>query len=44
MQIYYNQLDNKLKENIKPIYIIAGNEIYQEEICVKKIIKLAKKK
>ena len=43
MQIYYNQLDNKLKENIKPIYIIAGNEIYQEEICVKKIIKLAKK-
>ncbi len=43
MQIYYNQLDSKLKDNLKPIYIIAGNEIYQEELCVQKIIKIAKK-
>ena len=44
MQIYYNQIDNKLRESIKPIYIIAGNEVYQEELCVEKIIKSAKKK
>ena len=43
MQIYYNQLDSKLRDNLKPIYIIAGNEIYQEETCVEKIIKTAKK-
>ena len=43
MQIYYNQIDNKLRESIKPIYIIAGNEVYQEELCVEKIIKSAKK-
>ena len=30
MQIYYNQLDKQLSENLKPIYIIAGNEVYQE--------------
>ncbi len=43
MQIYYNQLDSKLKDNLKPIYIIAGSEIYQEELCLQKIIKAAKK-
>ncbi len=43
MQIYYNQLDSKLRDNLKPIYIIAGNEIYQEETCVEKILKMAKK-
>ena len=43
MQIYYNQLDSKLRDNLKPIYIIAGNEIYQEETCVEKILKTAKK-
>ena len=42
MQIYYNQIDSKLKESLKPIYIIAGDEIYQEELCVEKIIKSAK--
>ena len=41
MQIYYNQLDAKLKDNIMPIYIIAGNEIYQEEVCIEKILKKA---
>ena len=32
MQIYYNQLDSKLKDDLKPIYIIAGSEIYQEDL------------
>ena len=41
MQIYYNQLDAKLKDNIMPIYIITGNEIYQEEVCIEKILKKA---
>ena len=41
MQIYYNQLDKKLSENLKPIYIISGNEVYQEEACVEKIIRVA---
>ena len=41
MQIYYNQLDKQLSENLKPIYIIAGNEVYQEEACVEKIIRVA---
>ena len=44
MQIYYNQLDNQLKDNLKPIYIITGNEIYQEEVCLDKIVKTAKNK
>ena len=42
MQIYYNQLDSKLNENLMPIYMIAGSEIYQEDNCVNKIIKAAK--
>ena len=41
MQIYYNQLDKQLKDNLKPIYIITGNEVYQEEVCLDKIIKTA---
>ena len=43
MQIYYNQIDKQLSESLKPIYIIAGNEVYQEEVCVEKIIKEARK-
>ena len=39
MQIYYNQLDKHLQGNLKYIYIITGDEIYQEENCVQKIIK-----
>ena len=38
MQIYYNQLDEKLDQKLKPIYIIAGDEVYQEDRCVHKII------
>ena len=43
MQIYYNQLSQQLQENLKPIYIITGNDIYQEESCVQKIIVTAHK-
>ena len=39
MQIYYNQLDEQLDQKLKPIYIIAGDEVYQEDRCVDKIIK-----
>ena len=27
MQIYYNQLDSKLRDNLKPIYVIAGMKL-----------------
>lgn len=41
MQLYYNQLDKHLQGNLKYIYIITGDQIYQEENCVQKIIKKA---
>ena len=44
MQIYYNKLDHQLEDKLKPIYIITGNEIYQEEVCTDKIISSASKK
>tara|TARA_B100000900_G_scaffold183440_1_gene155588 strand:- start:391 stop:1419 length:1029 start_codon:yes stop_codon:yes gene_type:complete len=42
MQIYYNQLTNQLDKKIHPIYIITGNESYQEDTCAQKIINKAK--
>jgi len=41
MQIYYNQLTNELDKKIHPIYIITGNESYQEDTCTQKIINKA---
>ena len=43
MQIYYNQLEKQLENELKPVYIISGNEIYQEESCTEKILVAAKK-
>lgn len=43
MQIYYNQLEKELQNKLKLVYIISGNEIYQEEACVEKILLATKK-
>ena len=43
MQIYYNKLEKQLENELKPVYIISGNEIYQEESCIEKILVAAKK-
>ena len=42
MQIYYNQLEKHLVEDLKSIYLISGNEVYQEDFCVENIVNKAK--